>query len=47
MAELANGAADGALELAAGYMATRVQFGRPLSAKRAVRHLLLGAHRSW
>ncbi|MCY0853136.1 acyl-CoA dehydrogenase family protein [Cupriavidus sp. D39] len=40
MAELANGAADGALELTAGYMATRVQFGRPLSAKQAVRHLL-------
>lgn len=40
MAELANGAAQGALELTAGYMATRVQFGRPLSAKQAVRHLL-------
>jgi len=40
MAELANGAAEGALESAAGYMATRVQFGRPLSAKQAVRHLL-------
>ncbi|MCY0854114.1 acyl-CoA dehydrogenase family protein [Cupriavidus sp. D39] len=40
MADLANGAAEGALETAAGYMATRVQFGRPLSAKQAVRHLL-------
>ncbi|MGY8526191.1 acyl-CoA dehydrogenase family protein [Paracidovorax citrulli] len=40
MAELANGAAAAALELTAGYMATRVQFGRPLSAKQAVRHLL-------
>lgn len=40
MAELANGAAEGALEAAATYMATRVQFGRPLSAKQAVRHLL-------
>ncbi|MBY4895536.1 acyl-CoA dehydrogenase family protein [Cupriavidus sp. AU9028] len=40
MAELANGAAEAALELTAGYMATRVQFGRPLSAKQAVRHLL-------
>ncbi|MFS8978610.1 acyl-CoA/acyl-ACP dehydrogenase [Cupriavidus necator] len=40
MAELAIGAANGALETAAGYMATRVQFGRPLSAKQAVRHLL-------
>ncbi len=40
MAALANGAAEGALEAAATYMATRVQFGRPLSAKQAVRHLL-------
>jgi len=36
----ANGAAEGALVITAGYMATRVQFGRPLSAKQAVRHLL-------
>lgn len=40
LAEYANGAAEGALEAAATYMATRVQFGRPLSAKQAVRHLL-------
>lgn len=40
LAEFANGAAEGALEAAASYMATRVQFGRPLSAKQAVRHLL-------
>ncbi|WP_137917398.1 acyl-CoA dehydrogenase family protein [Hydrogenophaga sp. 2FB] len=36
----ANGAAEGALTTTADYMATRVQFGRPLSAKQAVRHLL-------
>lgn len=40
LAEFANGAAEGALLAAASYMATRVQFGRPLSAKQAVRHLL-------
>ncbi|MDG9967097.1 acyl-CoA/acyl-ACP dehydrogenase [Achromobacter mucicolens] len=40
LAEFANGAAEGALQAAADYMATRVQFGRPLSAKQAVRHLL-------
>lgn len=40
VAELVNGAAEGALEAAATYMATRVQFGRLLSAKQAVRHLL-------
>jgi len=40
LAEYANGAAEGALQAAADYMATRVQFGRPLSAKQAVRHLL-------
>ncbi|WP_251862985.1 acyl-CoA dehydrogenase family protein [Achromobacter sp. Marseille-Q4962] len=40
LAEFANGAAEGALQAAASYMATRVQFGRPLSAKQAVRHLL-------
>nr|WP_314363493.1 acyl-CoA dehydrogenase family protein [uncultured Achromobacter sp.] len=40
LAEFANGAAEGALQAAAGYLATRVQFGRPLSAKQAVRHLL-------
>jgi hypothetical protein len=39
-AAFANGAADGALETAAAYMSTRVQFGRPLSARQAVRHLL-------
>ncbi|MET1116340.1 MAG: acyl-CoA dehydrogenase family protein [Comamonas sp.] len=40
IAGLANGAAEGALAASAEYMATRVQFGRPLSAKQAVRHLL-------
>jgi len=40
VAAWANGAAEAALETTAGYMATRVQFGRPLSAKQAVRHLL-------
>lgn len=40
LAEFANGAAEGALLAASSYMATRVQFGRPLSAKQAVRHLL-------
>jgi len=40
LAEFANGAAEGALQETANYMATRVQFGRPLSAKQAVRHLL-------
>lgn len=40
LAALANGAAEGALETTAAYMATRVQFGRPLSAKQAVRHHL-------
>lgn len=40
LAEFANGAAEGALQATAAYLATRVQFGRPLSAKQAVRHLL-------
>ena len=40
IAGLVNGAAEGALNTTADYMATRVQFGRPLSAKQAVRHLL-------
>lgn len=35
-----NGAAQGAMEFTAAYLATRVQFGRPLSAKQAVRHTL-------
>jgi alkylation response protein AidB-like acyl-CoA dehydrogenase len=35
-----NGAADGALGRTAEYMATRVQFGRPISSKQSVRHLL-------
>lgn len=35
-----NGAAESALATTAAYMATRVQFERPLSAKQAVRHLL-------
>ncbi|UUZ62657.1 acyl-CoA dehydrogenase [Polaromonas sp. P1-6] len=40
IASFVNGAAEGALATTAEYMATRVQFGRPLSAKQAVRHLL-------
>ena len=40
IASFVNGAAEGALTTTAEYMATRVQFGRPLSAKQAVRHLL-------
>lgn len=40
LAAWVNGSADGALELAISYMSTRVQFGRPLSAKQAVRHWL-------
>ncbi|VTU38442.1 acyl-CoA dehydrogenase family protein [Variovorax sp. PBL-E5] len=40
IASLVNGAAEGALTTTAEYMSTRVQFGRPLSAKQAVRHLL-------
>jgi hypothetical protein len=40
IAGLVNGAAESALLTTAGYMSTRVQFGRPLSAKQAVRHLL-------
>ena len=40
VASFVNGAAEGALDTTAAYMATRVQFGRPLSAKQAVRHLL-------
>lgn len=35
-----NGAAEAALAATAVYMSTRVQFGRILSAKQAVRHLL-------
>jgi alkylation response protein AidB-like acyl-CoA dehydrogenase len=40
VAGFVNGAAEAALATTATYMATRVQFGRPLSAKQAVRHLL-------
>lgn len=40
IAALVNGAAEAALATTAEYMATRVQFGRPLSSKQAVRHLL-------
>lgn len=40
VAGLVNGAAEGALATTASYMSTRVQFGRPLSAKQAVRHHL-------
>lgn len=35
-----NGAAQGAIEFTADYLSTRVQFGRPLTAKQAVRHTL-------
>ena len=35
-----NGAAEGALRATAEHLSTRVQFGRPLSAKQAVRHSL-------
>jgi alkylation response protein AidB-like acyl-CoA dehydrogenase len=35
-----TGAAEAAVATTAAYMSTRVQFGRPLSAKQAVRHLL-------
>lgn len=40
LAEFANGAAEGALQATATYLAARVQFGKPLSAKQAVRHHL-------
>ena len=40
IAGLVNGAAESALTATADYMSTRVQFGRPLSANQAVRHLL-------
>lgn len=40
IAAWANGAAEAALDTTAAYLSTRVQFGRPLSAKQAVRHLL-------
>lgn len=40
MAALANGAADGALDAAVQHTVTRVQFGRPLAARQAVRHHL-------
>lgn len=39
-AAFAIGAGIGALERSVAYMQTRVQFGRPLSAKQAVRHHL-------
>jgi alkylation response protein AidB-like acyl-CoA dehydrogenase len=40
MAALAHGAATGALQATFTHVSTRVQFGRPLSAKQAVRHWL-------
>lgn len=40
IASLLNGAAEGALSTTASYMSTRVQFGRPLASKQAVRHIL-------
>lgn len=40
LAALAHGAAAGALQAAVTHLSTRVQFGRPLSAKQAVRHWL-------
>lgn len=39
-AAFAIGAGIGALDRTVGYLQTRVQFGRPLSAKQAVRHQL-------
>lgn len=39
-AEYLNGLSAGALERSAEYLQARVQFGRPLSAKQAVRHHL-------
>ncbi len=39
-AEYLNGLSAGALERSATYLQARVQFGRPLSAKQAVRHHL-------
>ncbi|MEJ5149470.1 acyl-CoA dehydrogenase family protein [Comamonas sp. MYb396] len=39
-AEYVNGMCAGALERTADYLQARVQFGRPLSAKQAVRHHL-------
>jgi len=38
LAGFVTGAAQGAIARTATYVATRVQFGRPLSAKQAVRH---------
>lgn len=38
MSAWVNGAAEGAFEDTASYLSTRVQFGRPLTAKQAVRH---------
>lgn len=38
MAALVNGAAEGALAETVTYLSSRVQFGRPLTAKQAVRH---------
>ncbi len=40
LAGFVTGAAQGAIARTATYVATRVQFGRPLSAKQAVRHWL-------
>ena len=40
MAAWVQGAATGALQTAVTHVSTRVQFGRPLSAKQAVRHML-------
>ena len=40
MAALAHGTATGALQATCTHVSTRVQFGRPLSAKQAVRHWL-------
>ena len=38
MSACVHGAAEGALEDTVSYLSTRVQFGRPLTAKQAVRH---------
>lgn len=40
IASQVNGAAESALQATATYLSARVQFGRPLTAKQAARHLL-------
>jgi alkylation response protein AidB-like acyl-CoA dehydrogenase len=40
LGSLVTGAAENALEVTAAYLSTRVQFGRPITAKQAARHTL-------